>query len=320
KKFAGHPVRTDDGVDRFHIILSKEKIESINNTDGVVSLKSRSGSVVLNSEGIRIDETLNSRFSEPIDKSFEEIVNGSDTQSVTFPRHVPFYFETSNGKILLGWETPANIRIPVAVIYKDGPWFLRPEPNFDTVQVRSLASIFQPDRSELPMDKETSVFYFHNREAIATRSPIRLLIDLRNTLSRAVAPKDFTISLEEGEVVTTKPYALDWAIEPFFIDFSSSNFGTLTVTVQNDNVQVAKETINFYPDCIHTVVVCTQNWNMLMGYLWVTARDKKQEAMEKFESWKEDQTVRLTKWWLENSKKWYNKLPFDKLPEFQIHR
>lgn len=278
--FTGDPVRTDAGVARFGIALSQQPLTEFTFENDALLLKSVEAEILLQPELIEIKGSI-PRLTAPLDLDLAAILSQNTDQYFTFARHPRFVMSPKeSGEIVLGWENKQLDLVPMASVVKtDAGWQVRPNINVTQTQIDSLAHIFQPDRAPLPFEVSRSTFFWHNREAIAGRSSVRLFIDPRNILDRSVAPKTVTYYLTQPEAVAVQiPRNLESQMEQFFVDFTASASAQTEVQLTVDGNIIGETTpIRFYTDCTKALPVCLQNLEEGKGFLKVLWREKQQE-------------------------------------------
>ena len=148
-------------------------------------------------------------------------------------------------------------------------------------QITSLSNIFQPDRADLAFDPQTSVFFWHNKQALAGKSPIRLYVDPRNRLGQPVTLKDLTITFTgSGEVAINQP-DIHAILEPFLVDIISDDRARGTIKISADGNIIAPEvSIEFAPNCAKNQSFCLKNRQDLISFAQVIFREKSQAYQE----------------------------------------
>lgn len=287
-RFQGNPVRNDPGVTRFGITLTTQKIKSVTEQDAQVSLKTDSGAVILSPDKITISGDPPT-LGEPINLSYSQLLTINTPQYFTFARHPRFFINPSaqQNQITFGWENRQLEQVPLAFAFKkDATWELVPNVRLTAAQIASLSMIFQPDVSTLPFDPATSVFFWHNKTAIAGRNPIRLLIDAKNILGREAKISAVQITQTNPEaVVVHKPPIIKNVFEPFFVDFTASSATTTTVSLTVDgNIIAGKTELTFYKDCTRQLLSCLQDKKELAGFAHIILDEQK----ERLKTWAYD--------------------------------
>ena len=82
----------------------------------------------------------------------------------------------------LGYDNGSQKLVLFTVSKKDNQYILT--PNEFGNEIYKFSSQFQPDRSDLSVDKERSVFYWNNTSATVNKNPVRLFILPLNRIKR----------------------------------------------------------------------------------------------------------------------------------------
>ncbi|KKS87361.1 MAG: hypothetical protein UV61_C0002G0082 [Candidatus Gottesmanbacteria bacterium GW2011_GWB1_43_11] len=275
--YAGHPVRSDDGVQPFGIKLSGASEAQVKQEKEVVEITVDNSRITLEPDFITTNN-LNSGFVSPVKMTLVEILSNNTPQFITFAKHPRFFIipDQANNTLALGWETPKLEQIKMATITKDQEiWKITPLTLTDS-QVKELAPIFQPDLGALPLDPGTSTFYWANTTAIAGRNPIRLFVVALSILSRPTRVQSLEAKLDEAAPITAQiPGQLDTRFEPFFVDFVASRSAQSEVALKiNGNSLPQTTTIKFYTDCQKEPLTCFMNRDQLKGFVSVLLQEK----------------------------------------------
>ncbi len=267
--FAGDQVRRDEGVTRFGIDMMAGNFK-LQSTDGKFTILSNSGSVSFTPQYIDIASGESVKLLDPIALTVRELFEINTDQYVHFRSHPRFFLHPDRigETIEMGWENYDLEPIVMASFKKTtGNLMLIPNTKLSQIEIRSLASIFQPDRSPYRLDLAHTTFYWHNHEAIAGRNPVRLFIDPRNVLDRPVSVKTVTHP-DLGNIQVTLPPNLDGQMDSFYIDFTSVDPISKDVRLSIDgNILPKSEKITFYSDCTLRIYECVTNPHTLISYV-----------------------------------------------------
>jgi len=278
-RFRGHPVRTDQGVTRFGMRLIPGAVSVMEEGRSIV-LKSDTEELVRLEPGLfTVQSSQDPVLTTPISLSLNELLTVNTEQYFTFARHPRFVLQPKRetGEISVGWENREHEIVSLLSVNKtENSWKFVPNQSVTVPQLQSLAMMFQPDQAGLPIDLTTSVFYWHNREAIVNRNPIRLYIDPRNSYSRPTQIRRLDVTESPSDQIKVqKPDHPEQKLEPFYIDFTASQSATTTIGLTIDgNIIEEKTEIRFYPDCARDVLVCINDLEKLKGYLRVFFTEK----------------------------------------------
>ena len=278
-RFRGHPVRTDGGVTRFGIRLTSAAVSLMEEGRSVI-LKSETEELVrFEPESFTVQSSQDPLFTAPVSLSFNELHTINTEQYFTFARHPRFVLQPKRdtATISLGWENREHGVVPLMSIRKtEQTWEFILNHSVTVPQLQSLAMIFQPDQTGLPIDLTTSVFYWHNQEAIVNRNPIRLYIDPRNSYSRPTQIHKLAVSESPSDQVEAKlPEHPEQKLEAFSIDFTASKSAKTTMGLTIDgNIIDDKTEIRFYPDCVRDLLICARDTEKLKGYVRVLFTEK----------------------------------------------
>lgn len=280
--YHNNSIRNDTGAARFGMVIAK-KIKEVNQeSDGTVMLTSETGHVRLSPNVIEIESSTSPHLLPPIQMTLSQLLDINSDQYVIFAGHPRFFLKPYRDKkrVDLGWENQALEQVMMATVLQTATgWRFIPNRDLTLLQLESLSSIFQPDRATLPFDPQISTIFWHNQEAIAGKSPVRLFIDPRNSLNRPVAVKSMTASVDSTagiEVVT--PHSFTSKMESFLIEFTSSQKSQGQVRVSIDgNIIPNQPTIRFYPNCRELLVECVKSIEELLGFTKIVWREKSQK-------------------------------------------
>ena len=278
-RFLGHPVRTDSGVTRFGIRLTPAAVSLVEEGRSVI-LKSETEELVhFEPEFFTVQSAQDPVLTAPIGLSLSELLSINTEQFFTFARHPRFVLQPKREAAIvsIGWENREHEIVSLMSIRKTGQtWEFVPNHSVSADGLQSLAMVFQPDQAGLPIDLTTSVFYWHNREAIVNRNPVRLYVDPRNSYNRPTQIRSLNVSESPPDQVSVKlPENPEQKLEAFYIDFTASQSATTTIGLTIDgNIIEEKTEISFYPDCIRDLLVCTRDTEKLKGYIRVLFVEK----------------------------------------------
>lgn len=194
-------------------------------------------------------------------------VNKDEKRNFTSGRLFPQYLKNTGNKIEAGWQVDLR-EIPLFDFEKQNDDFIL-KPKVSIPELAFLNPVFQPDRSDLPLDLSKSIFYWHNLEAVAGRNPIRLFILPRNRIGRPAKVDSFVLTPEKEGVKVSYPADYSFRISPWFIDITSQiplSTG-ITVTI---NAEKLPENISlkFITDCRKERKSCFKTPQKLFEYFW----------------------------------------------------
>lgn len=274
--YSGDAVRTDMDVQRFGLEIMSAPQELLAGNDKII-IKNSSSEIDLRPDYFTVNKFI-PKFTLPINLDFEQILSVDTDQFYSFPKHPRFVMspQYKNQTISLGWENKLLDKIILAnALKQDQSWKIVPNMALNESEICSLSSIFAPDNTDYAFDPKFSTFYWHNREAIAGRSSVRLYIDPRNILERPVRIKEFKVDIKSNNPVLYHESSGVNKMTPFFIDFTATQSATGKVTLIADgNIVGADNQIRFYPDCTKKIIFCLRNSQELKGFLRIIADDK----------------------------------------------
>lgn len=286
--FQGHPIRTDEGVERFTIQLLSDVTE-MTKENGQLVFKGKEGIVRLEPQHITIEQ-FTPRLGAQINKSFDTMLAQKNTSYITFDRHPRFFIRPSVSElaVMMGWENASGNQTEMARMIKTATgWQLAPRSTIPQADVNSLHALFQPDRSSLPIDLKHTILYWHNTEAIVGRGPIRLYVDPRNMHDRPVRVGQFEVQLFDSSTIKVNmPHSVETRIEPFFVDFTATDTQKANLQINIGNEIVPQMyTIRFYADCTQHFVECMKDQERLIGFMRIYIREITDGYKEKMKNW-----------------------------------
>lgn len=248
---------------------------------------SKKGSIKLEPEFIKIDKILSPAFSGSNSVSIESLFDGQEEKRFKFRKHFDFLIKPENESLNLGWFSQ-NSFIPVIKIDKQENNFRLLALNF-TKDFDKLNSLFQPDRSTLPVDKEQSIYYWNNTKAVAARNPIRLFVLPLNTIGRPTNVSEVKIKVKDAQAVKIDyPDDYSYRVTPWFIDLFSENPITTSVSLSVDGVNVlSDQQIEFIPNCKKEIVKCLTNGKSVIKYIFTILTEKKNQLLTQLHSYYE---------------------------------
>ena len=296
--YRGNPIRQDQNVARFGWLFSSSQPQELKVASDVLSILFPEGEVVLHPQHISINGFADLMFLPPATLSAAKLLQENQEQYVSFTKHPRFYFKpTVNESLVVGWENEKLIQIPLSRIEKKaGGWDIVPHSGLTETQINDLSSIFQPDRSPLTLYPDKTTLYWHNTEAIAGRSPVRLYIDARNVLTRPVPLRQFSITLDTETITATYSAGIESGMEPFFIDFTSQEPGQGSTQFSLDGNVITGEKITFYKDCSENIAYCVSHPDQLQGFINVSAREYQDEIFRQWQIVKSRYIPLIERW------------------------
>lgn len=269
----------------FGIILGEGQFNLIeDNLNVVINFKDKnSGKVNLLPDKISIDKNLNPSFNEPLNTSLDELSNYSEIKKIKFNKHYEFYLKPNNGHLELGWVAD-NIFVPLFNLTKENNNFVFQPTENNNLDI--LKPIFQPDKGNLSVDSNKSIFYWNNKEAIAARNPVRLFILPLNKLGRPTAVSDVKVNLSNNNgVKITFPSDYTYRITPWFIDITSENPQQINLSLLIDGVEVIKgEKIEFIADCRKKIRFCLTSAPQIIKYISAIVKEQKIKLFKSFDN------------------------------------
>lgn len=222
-------------------------------------------SVKLFPDEIIFDSSAEVKFAEPINKTLQSLFDGGNT-TYDFDRHFKFSIQKENNKLNLGWQRESLFAGLFTLEKQGGGFSLKPNAYKD---LSFLSPMFQPDRSDLPIDPKKSVFYWNNITAIAGRNPLRLFILPLNIIGRPSQVKDVKFDSEKGEELNILyPSDYSFRVSPWFVDITSEKPLKTSLNITADGVIIAKNVpIEFITDCRSFMPACIRNPGELLSYI-----------------------------------------------------
>ena len=213
---------------------------------------------------MRVDGPFDPQFSEFTDLTFGKLFEKLQKTTITTPQHFDLAFLPDSKQFQVGWERDQHF-VPLAKLSQHQTGFeLRPlVSNQDTGVLNPL---FQPDRSDLPVDSSKSIVYWDQTTTLVGK-PLRLFIAPTNSLGRKTRATDFSLTFSQPENSLHLQYPKDFKnhLTPWFVDVTATSPTQLVAQVLLDNQPVGeKVAINFVPDCKAKIVQCLTK----PGYLW----------------------------------------------------
>lgn len=268
----------DISTSPFGIVLGKGKADISEKgseveiqIDGVAK-----GKVIFSPRAITIDQNLNPVFNTSYLEKLSDLYSSGEKTNFTFNRHFDLQIIPEGNKLTLGFSENSTF-IPLFTVVKDHDVFkLSPLPIPTTINL--LSPIFQPDRSYLPVDQRQSIYYWNNREAIASRNPVRLFILPKNKLGRPAKIDKIEVKFSDKDTLVDISYPEDYSyrVTPWFIDISAKKAVQTKVTLYIDQTEVFREIpIEFITNCRIELRTCLLNPKGLMKYAQVLFDEQK---------------------------------------------
>ncbi|MBI2029685.1 hypothetical protein HYT02_04670 [Candidatus Gottesmanbacteria bacterium] len=233
-------------TDSIGIVIGKEEFIKFKPTDIVIT-----------------DHSAYFHFSK--DYFLEDLFELNDELSITLENNFDFVFSPEGDHIKLGYKNGIKY-IFLFKLYKSGSEYKLQPVNY--LDLNGFEVMFQPDRSDLPLDPGKSTFYWNNISATVNRNPIRLFINLQNKLSRPARAKSFSIEFSKNEGINVSyPSDFDSKITSWFVDISSSRPLSTNVSVLVDGVEVDKQKIFFLPNCKADPISCLTSLQDVIQYV-----------------------------------------------------
>ncbi len=235
----------------FGIILGEGNFETHKIENNVEIIFSDGRKVKLSPDEIILDSS-DLAFTKPTDKAQD--------------RHFKFTVQKENNNMNLGWQRENSFMNLFTLKKSEAGFSLRANK---LKNISLLAPMFQPDRSDLPVDPLKSVFYWNNITAIAGRNPLRLFILPLNTLGRPIQTKEVKFASEKKEELNiVYPQDYSFRVSPWFVDITAEKALKSSLTINIDGAVIAKDIpIEFITDCRSHIKDCLQNPGELVNYL-----------------------------------------------------
>src|SRR3989338_8623820 len=138
-------------------------------------------------------------------------------QVISFPNQFNLFLKPEKNAILAGWKVGEEF-IPFFTLTRDeNSMALTPVDKITNLQ--KLNPMFQPDKSDLKVDPDYSIFYWNNKTAVAGRNPLRLFILPLNKLGRPTSVQNIEVSGKgSSDLRVQLPPDYTYRIKPWFID------------------------------------------------------------------------------------------------------
>lgn len=254
--------------DPYGIILGSGPFTTISD-EGIYTIKFQnpSGSVQLRENEIVIDKSLGSSLHLSRDYLLTELRDLEKNKQIKIPIDKHFDFTIDNGDwVTLGYHNLGTV--PIFTILDNGK-NLSLQPYRYGVELNTLASMYQPDKSNLPVDPEKSIFYWNNISATVNRNPVRLFILPLNKIGRPTKVSSVNISFSNDYGISTVyPQDYTFRTSPWFIDISSSRplVTNISVTVDGKEV-ISNQKLFFLPNCKQNPISCLTSAKDVIQYI-----------------------------------------------------
>lgn len=250
----------------FGIVLGQGTFELIKMKDSIEIIFKEGQTVKLLPNQIAFGGSSgNFRFNKPVDIDFESLFSHNELM-YGFDRHFNFSMKRKNSKMNLGWQRDNSFMDLFSLEKTESGFSLKASKEND---ISFLDPIFQPDRSNLPVDPGKSVFYWNNRSAVAGRNPLRLFILPLNTIGRPTQVKEVRFDSEKKELLNIfYPADYSFRVSPWFADITSDVPVKTSLSITVDGAVIAKNIpVEFITDCRKSVMTCLGNQRELLGYI-----------------------------------------------------
>lgn len=232
------------------------------------------GSIKLLPDAILFSRTTDPYLGRPED-SFLNLFNDKKEPIFPFEKHFNFSFKKEGKEGKLGWLKDGQFIALFKLVMNEDNFSLSPIGK--VANLSYLDPMFQPDRSDLPVDPKSSIFYWNNKKAIAGRNPVRLFILPLNSLKRPAKVNQVKVEVKDNSGVRfVYPQDYSFRISPWFIDINADNAVKTKVSVFIDGKEVIKEEqIEFIIDCRKKIAWCLTSWQQIIKYILLLLDDQK---------------------------------------------
>lgn len=258
----------------FGIVLGEGDFNLLEKDDRVeINFADKKNSVIFNPQEIIINDLKAVYFNTASKIKIESFFVENTEQVFKFNRQLDFLIKKDNEILNLGWLTN-NLYVPLFELLKiDSGFILRPKKTINNLEL--LNPIFQPDRVNLPINPDKSIFYWNNKKAIAGRNPIRLFILPLNTLGRPTKIAKIEIdSPVLDKLKITYPPDYSYRISPYFIDINSAESVDTTLSLSIDGINIMQnQPIEFIADCKKNFTTCLTSGQQALKYMFAILND-----------------------------------------------
>ncbi len=276
KELLFDPVISDQYTNPFGIVIKNDSFALVTNEDNV-EIKfsgSQSGSLKFFPDVLQIEESLEPYFNYPT-TLLTELIKEKKSVKFSFPKHFDLISQNKdNQTVELGWLREEKF-IPLFSLTKQTDWLNL--VSLKATHLEFLTPIFQPDKTDLPVDSQNSVFYWHNQKAVAGRNPIRLFILPLNQLKRPTKVSQVEVKTKkEGNLHITYPEDFSFRIRPWFIDLWSDQPIQTEIVLTIDGIEVVRgQKIEFVTDCKKNMRSCLTSWPQGIKYISIIFNEYK---------------------------------------------
>lgn len=234
------------------------------------------GSVKLLPDEIVIDKRLDVGFTDPYPYKIADLYSDKKEKKLHFDKQLDFVIKPDADHLGLGWIRDDTFIRLFSINKKDNEYHLLPDEVDRNLEL--LNPILQPDKERLKVDKEHSILYWNNTEAIAGRNPVRMFILPQNTYGRPTRVSKATVSVtNEQNIHIAYPADYSYRIAPWFIDITADKPVKTQVTVNLDGVDLTTEIpIEFLPDCQKNIKKCIVSPGQFIKYFMMLFQERKE--------------------------------------------
>ncbi|MBI3955025.1 hypothetical protein HY338_01165 [Candidatus Gottesmanbacteria bacterium] len=260
----------------FGIELGEEDFDLINNTNEIeIKFKdNQNRSVILQPQKIILSKNLQAKFTYPKDMVLNNLFSLDTPQVISFPNQFNLFFKPEKKAILAGWNVGEEF-IPFFTFTRDeNSITLTPVDKITDLQ--KLNPMFQPDKSDLKVDPDHSIFYWNNKTAVAGRNPLRLFILPLNSLGRPTSVQNIQVTSDHNSDLRVQlPPDYTYRLKPWFIDITSNIPLSTTISITSDGIEIAKNIpIQFITDCKKEIKKCLTSPTQLFAYIYINAGEQ----------------------------------------------
>ncbi len=268
--------KTDTETSPFGIELGEGNFDLINKTGEIeITFKNNpERTIILQPEKIIFGHNLQAKFINTKDMVLNNLFLLDKPQVLSFPNQFNLFFKPEKNSILAGWKAGEEF-IPFFTFTRDESSItLTPVDKITNIQ--KLNPMFQPDKSDLKVDPDYSIFYWNNKTAVAGRNPLRLFVLPLNKLGRPTSVQNIEVSGKgSSDLRVQLPPDYTYRIKPWFIDITSSIPLSTTISITADGIDIAKTIpIKFITDCKKEIKKCLTNPLQLLDYIYINTGEQ----------------------------------------------
>ncbi len=233
----------------------------------IINYKDTNQKIVFTKDAITIDKLLNPQISLPYDISFNSLFDNQKDVIWRFNRHRPLYAKSLNNTLEFGWKSESASLPLLKVDNTSGQYVLKPQL-ISPQQQSYLTPIISPDRSNLKVDSNKSIFYWNNKTAVAGKNPLRLFILPQNSLGQPTKITSLDISGKFADIEISYPGDYNYKITPWFVDIYGvkPHVNEIKLTIDGETIFTG-EKVEFVTNCKKEFLVCLQRPAQLFKYL-----------------------------------------------------